>query len=78
MVLSGSFEFWRKFNHEIIESEEDDVELPLLMKEFHNLGENKKEAPFSNPFSIKARVLLYAHLSRVDVGSARLERGECC
>lgn len=75
MVLSGSFEFWKKFNNEIIEHEADDVELPRLMKELRNLGENKKESPFSYPYSVKARTLLHAHLSQIDVGSQRLERG---
>ncbi|CAD5209577.1 unnamed protein product [Bursaphelenchus xylophilus] len=76
MVLTASCEFWRKFNNEIVESEEDDVELPVLMKEFKNLGENKKEIPFSQPYSVKCRILLYAYLSRLDLNSARLERDQ--
>jgi translocation protein SEC63 len=75
MVLSGSFEFWKKFNNEVVEHEADDVELPRLMKELRNLGENKKESPFYYPYSVKARTLIHAYLSRIDVGSQRLERG---
>lgn len=75
MVLSGSFEFWKKFNNEIVEHEADDVELPRLIKELRNLGENKKESPFHHPYSVKARILLHSYLSRIDVGSQRLERG---
>ncbi|KAH7700231.1 Protein DNJ-29 a [Aphelenchoides avenae] len=76
MVIAGSFEFWKKFNTEIVERESDDVEVPRLMKELRNLGENKKEAPFCHPWSVKARALLHAHLSRIDVGSPRLEADE--
>lgn len=77
MVLSGAFEFWKKFNVEIIEHEADNIELPRLMRDIRNLGENKKENPFHLPYSIKARTLLHAYLSRMDVGSERLERGIC-
>lgn len=75
MVLAGSFEFWKKFNNEIVERESDDVEVPRVMKELKNLCENKKEAPFCHPWSVKARALLHAHLTRVDLDSPRLEAG---
>ncbi|KAI1722542.1 dnaJ domain-containing protein [Ditylenchus destructor] len=73
MIIAGSFEFWKKFNKDIIEHETDDVEVPRLMKELRNLGENKKEPPFSNPWSVKARTLLHAYLTRVEIDSPRLE-----
>jgi translocation protein SEC63 len=75
MVLAGSFEFWKRFNATIIERETDDVEIPRAMKELRNLGENKKESPFCHPWSIKARTLIHAHFSRVDLHSSRLETG---
>ncbi|KAI6241407.1 Translocation protein SEC63-like protein [Aphelenchoides fujianensis] len=73
MVLSASFEFFKKSNPEIVERESDDVELPRLMKELRNLGENKKEAPFYYPYSIKARALLHAYLGRIELDSKHLE-----
>uniref|UniRef100_A0A915EFI1 J domain-containing protein n=1 Tax=Ditylenchus dipsaci TaxID=166011 RepID=A0A915EFI1_9BILA len=72
MVLAGSFEFWKKFNKEIVERESDDVEVPRLMKELKNLGENKKEAPFCHPWSVKARTLIHSYLTRVEIVSERL------
>lgn len=76
MVLAGSFEFWKKFNNEIVERESDDVEVPRVMKELKNLGENKKEAPFCHPWSVKARTLLHAYLTRVELDSDYLESGQ--
>ncbi|KAI3414011.1 hypothetical protein GPALN_011477 [Globodera pallida] len=73
MVLAGSFEFWKKFNADVVERETDDVEVPRVMKELRNLGENKKENPFCHPWSIKARALIHAHLTRVPLQSSRLE-----
>ena len=75
MVLAGSFEFWKRFNSEIVERESDDIEVPRLMKELRNLHENKKEPPFNHPWSIKARSLLHAYLSRVYITSKFLESG---
>ncbi|KAI6203258.1 hypothetical protein M3Y94_00535600 [Aphelenchoides besseyi] len=76
MVISASFEFAKKSNPEIVERESDDVELPRLMKELRNLGENKKEAPFYYPYSVKARALLHAYLSRIEVDSPHLEKDQ--
>ncbi|CAD5206617.1 unnamed protein product [Bursaphelenchus okinawaensis] len=76
MVLTAACEFFKKFNNEIVESEEDDVELPPLMKEFKNVGENKKELPFCHAYSIKCRILLHAYLSRFELSSARLEKDQ--
>ncbi|KAF8366330.1 dnj-29 [Pristionchus pacificus] len=64
MVLGGAFEFNKEYNNEIILREADDVELPRLMKHLPLLGENKKERPLCLPYSIKARIMLHAHLSR--------------
>ena len=75
MVLAGSFEFWKKFNSEIIERESDDVEIPRIMKELRNLRENKKESPFCHPWSIKARAIIHSHFTRIDVLSDSLEAG---
>ena len=75
MVLSGSYEFWKKFNNVITERESDEMEVRPLMKET-KVNEPKKEAPFYLPWSIKARTLLHAHLSRLPLGSSRLEEDQ--
>uniref|UniRef100_A0A1I8A4C1 J domain-containing protein n=1 Tax=Steinernema glaseri TaxID=37863 RepID=A0A1I8A4C1_9BILA len=76
MVLGGSFEFWKYYNKEIVERETDDVEVPRVMRELKNLGEGKKEPPLSNPYSLKARTLLHAHLSRLPLDSENLENDQ--
>lgn len=75
MVLAGSIEFWSKYNTDIIQRETDDFEVPRVMKELKNLGENKRESPFCHPWSIKARTLIHAYLSKVDLCSERLCQG---
>ncbi|TKR92659.1 hypothetical protein L596_007271 [Steinernema carpocapsae] len=76
MVLGGSFEFWKHYNKEIVERETDDVEVPRAMRELKNLSENKKEPPLSHPYSLKARTLLHAHLSRLPLLSENLENDQ--
>ncbi|CAI4230923.1 unnamed protein product [Auanema sp. JU1783] len=73
MVLSGSFEFWRQYNKEIVERETDDVELPRLMRQLPALGENKKERPLCLAYALKARILIHCHLSRIPLDSAFLQ-----
>ena len=75
MILAASYEFWKKYNTEIVERETDDKEIPRVMRELRNLGENKKEPPLCYPWSIKARTLIHAYLTRVDVQSERLIAG---
>ncbi|KAK0426198.1 hypothetical protein QR680_009581 [Steinernema hermaphroditum] len=76
MVLGGSFEFWKYYNKEIVERETDDVEVPRVMRDLKNLGEGKREPPLSNPYSLKARTLLHAHLSRLPLDSENLENDQ--
>ncbi|KRY21595.1 Translocation protein SEC63 -like protein [Trichinella patagoniensis] len=64
-ILSGSYEFFKVCNSEIIERPSDDVEVPNLIKLLPNLGETKKERPFCFPYSVKARALIYAQLKRI-------------
>ncbi|KAL3113866.1 hypothetical protein niasHT_017462 [Heterodera trifolii] len=73
MVLAGSFEFWKKYNTEVVERETDNMEVPRVMRELRNLHENKKEYPFCNYWSIKARTLIHAYLTREPLHSPRLE-----
>ena len=38
-----------------------------LIKELTDMQEKVRERPFSDPYSLKARALIYAHLNRVDL-----------
>merc|ERR1719481_1378555 len=65
MVLAASLEFERGHNSEIMERPTDNAEIPQLMKSLPNLGINNKEKPLCFGYSVKARALLFAHLSRI-------------
>merc|ERR1719410_1206998 len=65
MVLAASLEFERGHNSEVVERATDNAEIPQLMKCLPNLGINNKEKPLCFGYSVKARALLFAHLSRV-------------
>jgi hypothetical protein len=45
------------------------------MKDLPDLQEKIKEPPFSNPYSIKARILIHAHLTRLTNLSPHLTKG---
>lgn len=45
-----------------------------LIRELGNINVKKKEAPFCYPYSLKARVLVLAHLARMEV-SEEIEEG---
>lgn len=52
--------------------------IPLqLLKEFSSdIGLKNKEQPFCQPYSVKARILLYAHLARNDLPPKTLDQGK--
>lgn len=72
-VVAASLEFERGHNSEIIERPTDQYEVPNLIKEIPNLGESNKERPLCYPYSIKARALIFAHLSRLKLPPTTLE-----
>merc|ERR1719238_1095575 len=74
MVLAASLEFERGHNHEIVERPTDNAEIPHLMKSVPNLGINNKEKPLCFGYSVKARALLFAHLSRVPLPKLSLHQ----
>lgn len=45
-----------------------------LIRELGNINVKKKEPPFCYPYSLKARVLVLAHLARMEI-SEELEEG---
>ena len=77
MILSASLEFSKSHNREVIERPTDNIEVPKLMRELPNLGETNKERPLCFSYSIKARALLHAHLSRVKLPQSTLEQDRC-
>ena len=46
------------------------------MRDLPNLGDKNKEAPLCYPYSIKARALIHAHLSRLELPRLTLKSGE--
>ncbi|XP_043486141.1 translocation protein SEC63 homolog [Polistes fuscatus] len=74
MILAASFEFCKKRNAEIIERHTDIEEVPSLIKQITNLGEKNKEIPLCHLYSIKARALLHAHLSRIPLNPETLDK----
>lgn len=73
MILAASCEFDKRHNSEIIERVTDNEEVPSLLRDLPNLGEKNKEQPLCRPYSIKARALLHAHLSRMKLPESTLE-----
>merc|ERR1712112_192797 len=74
MVLAASLEFERGHNSEVMERPTDNAEIPQLMKCLPNLGINNKEKPLCFGYSVKARALLFAHLSRVPLPKLSLHQ----
>ena len=62
-VVAASYEFDRRHNAEVVERPTDNVAVPQLMKSLSLLGDKKKEK--FPPYSVKARSLIFAHLSRI-------------
>lgn len=83
MVLAASLEFEKGHNPEIVERPTDNIELPQLIKQLPNLGEKNKERPLCFAYSMKARSLLHAHLSRMRLPDDTLDQDrlyivKCC
>ena len=47
-----------------------------LMRDLPNLGDKNKEPPLCYPYSVKARALIHAHLSRLELPRLTLKSGE--
>jgi len=74
MILASSLEFEKGHNHEIVERPTDNVEIPQLVKYITNLGINNKEKPLCFGYSVKARCLIFAHLSRIPLNKQTLHQ----
>uniref|UniRef100_A0A8C6LX33 SEC63 homolog, protein translocation regulator n=1 Tax=Nothobranchius furzeri TaxID=105023 RepID=A0A8C6LX33_NOTFU len=75
MVLTAAFEFDPRSNKEATIRPTDNIEVPQLIRELGNINVKKKEPPFCYPYSLKARVLVLAHLARMEV-SEELEEDQ--
>ena len=76
MILSASFEFSRDYTTKVRPpAPSDNKELPELLRTLahYNITENSKERPMNFPYSVKARILIYSHLCRIDLPSKLLE-----
>ncbi|XP_046410511.1 translocation protein SEC63 homolog [Neodiprion pinetum] len=74
MILAASYEFYKGRNNEIVERPGDNEEVPALIKQISNLGAKNKERPLCYLYSLKARALLHAHLSRMPLNPETLEK----
>lgn len=74
MILAASLEFDKKHNSEIEERQTDNEEVPHLIKKLPNLSEKNKERPLCYLYSIKARAIIHAHLSRISLNPQTLEK----
>ncbi|XP_039294066.1 translocation protein SEC63 homolog [Nilaparvata lugens] len=74
MVLAASLEFEKKYNSEIVERPTDNEEVPHLIKQLYNLNEKNRERPLCYMYSIKARALIHAHLSRIALNPNTLDK----
>ena len=46
------------------------------MRDLPNLGDKNKEPPLCYPYSVKARALIHAHLSRLELPRLTLKSGQ--
>ncbi|XP_058461818.1 translocation protein SEC63 homolog [Malaya genurostris] len=74
MILAASLEFDKRHNTQVVERQSDNEEVPMLIKQLPNLNEKCKELPLCRMYSIKARAILHAHLSRMPLNPNTLDK----
>lgn len=74
MILAASLEFDKRHNSQVVERQSDNEEVPQLIKQLPNLNEKCKELPLCRTYSIKARAILHAHLSRIPLNPETLDK----
>ncbi|XP_063773143.1 translocation protein SEC63 homolog [Pseudophryne corroboree] len=67
MVLAGASEFDPQYNKDATSRPADNIQIPQLIREIGSINLKKNEPPLTCPYSLKARVLLLAHLSRMQI-----------
>ncbi|KAG8444697.1 hypothetical protein GDO86_009750 [Hymenochirus boettgeri] len=73
MVLAGASEFDPQYNKDATSRPADNILIPQLIREIGSINLKKNEPPLTCPYSLKARVLLLAHLSRMQIPEALKE-----
>lgn len=74
MILAASLEYDKRHNSQVVERQSDNEEVPMLIRMLPNLNEKCKEMPLCRMYSIKARAILHAHLSRIPLTPNTLDR----
>ncbi|XP_045471266.1 translocation protein SEC63 homolog [Harmonia axyridis] len=74
MILAASFEFDKRHNSEVVERPTDNEEIPQLFKKLPHLQEKNKEPPMCRLYSVKARTIIHAHLTRIPLNPLTLEQ----
>nr|XP_033793376.1 translocation protein SEC63 homolog isoform X1 [Geotrypetes seraphini] len=67
MVLAGASEFDPQYNKDATSRPTDNIQIPQLIREIGSINLKKNEPPLTCPYSLKARVLMLAHLSRMKI-----------
>ncbi|MEE6475973.1 hypothetical protein FKM82_010921 [Ascaphus truei] len=67
MVLAGASEFDPQYNKDATSKPTDNIQIPQLIREIGSINLKKNEPPLTCPYSLKSRVLLLAHLSRMQI-----------
>lgn len=74
MILASSLEFDKRHNTQVPERPTDNEEVPQLIKLLPHLNEKCKEVPLCRNYSVKARAIIHAHLSRIPLNPNTLEK----
>lgn len=74
MILASSLEFDKRHNAQVPERATDNEEVPQLIKLLPHLNEKCKEVPLCRNYSVKARAIIHAHLSRLPLNPNTLEK----
>lgn len=74
MILAASLEFDKRHNAQVVERPTDNEQVPSLIKLLPHLNEKCKEVPLCRNYSVKARAIIHAHLSRIPLNPNTLEK----
>ena len=74
MILAASLEFDKRHNTQVPERPTDNEQVPALIKLLPHLNEKCKEVPLCRNYSVKARAIIHAHLTRLQLNPNTLEK----
>lgn len=74
MILAASLEFDKRHNTQVVERPTDNEQVPSLIKLLPHLNEKCKEVPLCRNYSVKARAIIHAHLTRIPLNPNTLEK----